>query len=583
MPSLKSPNLAPSRTKTEISHQRAESFYLKLLFGGLIGVILLVAVCWGGHDLYTRWEERRLVRRAVFAIEHGDDRTASLAARTVLALKPSSAAAARIVAQLAERAGDRAALDWRRKVSQLEPQSTDDALAWARCALQFNDVGTAERALSGISDEGKKSAGYHAVAALIAHARHQDETAEREWTEAVRLAPNEKAYQLELAILQANSHDEDRHATGEASLKTLRDDLKQRAPATRALIAERAARRASDQELLGLARELNSYAEATLNDRLQFLDFLHQLQDAEFTSYLSSLEKSTADKPADLAALLSWMSQSNLNLLALDFVKSSAPDLMQNWPVALVVADIYVRLADWRGLENFTKTANWREFDFLRHAYLARALRAQDKPAAAEHEWSSAVKGASGQSQGVLALVRVASEWKWESETVDLLWALAKYPERQNDALQTLYRFFAKTGDTQGLYRVLARLSASDPTNLNVENNLAQVSLLLNANEDEARRMAAEVYHKSPSNPAYATTYAYSLLTKGDPKAALKVLSAFSEGQLNDPAISTYFGICLAATRDERAKPFLEAGQKANLLPEEKALVEKAFTNLSSR
>jgi thioredoxin-like negative regulator of GroEL len=583
MPHLKSPTPVPSRTGIEISHHRAENFYLKLLFGSLIGVILLVAVCWGGHDLYVRWQERRLVRRAVFAIEHGDDRTASLAARTVLALKPSSAAAARVVAQLGERLGDRVALDWRRKVAQLEPQSTEDALAWARCALQFNDVGTAERALSGIDQEGKQSAGYHAVAALIAQARRQGETAEHEWAEAVRLAPNEKAYQLELATLQANARDGDQHATGEALLKTLRNDLKQRAPATRALIAEGARRGTDGQELLRLARELNEYPEATMNDRLLLLDFLHQLQDAEFTSYLSGLEKSAADKPADLAALLSWMSQNNLNLLALNFVTGLPTELVQKWPVALVLADIYVRLGDWRGLESVTKTANWREFDFLRHGYVARALRAQDKPAAAEHEWSSAVKGASGQSEGVLALVRVASEWKWESETVDLLWALAKYPERQNDALQTLYRFYAKTGDTQGLYRVLVRLSASDPSNLNVENNTAQISLLLKANEDQARRMAAEVYHKVPSNPAYATTYAYSLVTKGDPKGALKVLNSFSESQLQDPAISTYYGICLAATGDERARPFLEAGQKANLLPEEKALVEKALASLNSR
>jgi hypothetical protein len=86
-----------------------------------------------------------------------------------------------------------------------------------------------------------------------------------------------------------------------------------------------------------------------------------------------------------------------------------------------------------------------------------------------------------------------------------------------------------------------------------------------------------------PSNPAYATTYAYSLLTKGDPKGALKVLNSLSEGQLQDRAVSIYYGICLAATRDDRARPFLEAGQTANLLPEEKALVERAFTNLNLR
>src|SRR5438105_11172877 len=138
MPRSKSPNLvSTSKREIEASHRRTESFYLKLLLGGLIGVILLIAVFWGGHSAYVRWQERRLIRKAVFAIEHGDEHTASLAARNVLELRPSSASATRIMAQLTEKVGDRIALDWRRKVVQLEPQSSDDALAWARCALQF--------------------------------------------------------------------------------------------------------------------------------------------------------------------------------------------------------------------------------------------------------------------------------------------------------------------------------------------------------------------------------------------------------------------------------------------------------------
>src|SRR5439155_13038722 len=68
-------------------HRRAERFYVKLLSGAIIGIILVIALFWGGHDLYIRWQEKRLVRRAVYAIEHGDDAGASLAARTVLGWK----------------------------------------------------------------------------------------------------------------------------------------------------------------------------------------------------------------------------------------------------------------------------------------------------------------------------------------------------------------------------------------------------------------------------------------------------------------------------------------------------------------
>jgi predicted Zn-dependent protease len=581
----KRPNLVPKtkRPDVDVSQYRAERFYLKLMLGGLFGLVLLIAAFWGGHDLYVQWQERRLIRYAMFAIEHGEHRTAALAARNVLELKPSSASAARIMAQVAEKTGDRTALDWRRKVVQLEPKSAEDSLAWARCALQFNEIGTAEHALSDLNNEAKTSADYHAVAALLAQARHQDETASSEWAEAVRLAPNEKTYQLQLGILRVRASDQDQHAAGEAMLTALRDDPKQRAAATRALISNGVARKGDATRLLELARELQAYPEATFSDHTLYLDFLHQTQDPQFSAYLTELEKKSAENPIDLRALLTWMSQNNMNLLALDFVKSLPPERLSKWPVPIAWADVYSGLNDWRALESFARATNWGQYDFLRRAYLARALRAQDKPAAAEHEWAEAVKAASGQSDYLLALVRTTSGWKWERETEDSLWALAKYPEKQSETLQTLYRIYAKANDTQGLYRVLVRLFESDPNNTNVENNLAQVSLLLNADPNKARQWASDVYHKAPSNAAYATTYAYSLLTKSDTKGALKIMSSLSDQQLRDPAVSAYYGICLAAVRDQNARSFLEAGQKTTLLREEKSLIDNALANLNSQ
>jgi hypothetical protein len=419
--------------------------------------------------------------------------------------------------------------------------------------------------------------------ALLAQARHEEEKADSEWTEAVRLAPNEKMYQLRLGILRAHARDADRHASGEMMLRRLRDDPKQRAAATRALITEGVAHRENPQELLALARELQAYPEAIFSDRLLFLDFLNQSHDAQLTAYLTELENNATAKALDLAALLLWMSRNNLDLLALDFVRGLSADSLEKWPVPIVLADIYARLKDWRGLEAFIKNANWRQFDFLRHAYLASALRAENKSAAAENEWAAATREASTQSDSVFSLIRAASEWGWDSETVDLLWTLAKFPEKQRETLQTLYRFYAKRGDTQGLHRVLVRLAASDPSNLDVQNNLAQISLLLKTNPVKSRQLAADVYRKMPANAAYAATYAYSLLTEGDAKGAVKIMSSLTEEQLRDPAISAYYGICLASARDGRANSYLEIGQKAPLLPEEKALIKKAVRDLDSQ
>ena len=563
----------------EVSHQRKERLYLKLLFGALIGIFLLIGVFWGTHDLYVRWQEKRLVRRAMFDIEHGNERDASLAARSILEMKPSSARAARIMAELAERGGERSALDWRRKVVQLDPHSVDDALALVRCAVQFSDIPTAELTLVAVDENSRNTASYHEASALVAQFKHQDEKAEAEWNEALRLRPDDKSFQLQLGMLRLRANEPKRRAAGEAMLTALRSDLGERSAATRALINTGVRRKEDPRKLMELARELQAYPEATWNDRFVYLDFLHGLQDPQFSAYLTELEKTAPNKASSLASLLSWMAMNNLSLLALDYSKSLPAASLRNWPVPLALADTYVRLRDWQNLEAGTAKANWGRFEFLRHAYLARALREQDKPAAAEHEWSAAVKDATS-SESLVLLIQPVSEWGWENETTDLLWALSKRPEKQKDAFVALYQHYAKTMDTQGLYRVLVRLSELDSTNLNIQNNLAQVSLLLNANPEKARRSAADVYHKSPTNPAYMTTYAYSLLTQGNAKEALRIMSSLSEEQLSDPTIGAYYGICLAALRDEKARDFLKAGQQAMLLPEEKKLIDNALANL---
>jgi predicted Zn-dependent protease len=566
----------------EKSVERTQRTVIRLSFGILLGIILLVAVFWGGHDLYVRWQEKRLVRRATLDLQRGDDRNASLAARSILEMNPSSASAARILAELGEKIGERAALDWRRKAAQLDPHSVDDQLALVRSAVQFNDIATAERALATVDENGRSRADYHAAAAAIALAKHEDEKADAEWSEALRLRPGDTSYELKLGSVRIRARDPQKRADGEAMLNGLRSDPGQRSAATRALINAGIAQRDDPRKMLELARELQSYPEATWNDRFIYLEFLHEMKDPKFSEYLTQLEKNAPDKPASLAALLSWMTKSNLSLLALDYSKNLPADTLKNWPVPLALADAYVRLRDWPKLEAHASNGNWGRFEFLRHAYLTRALREQDKSVAAEREWGEAMKEATS-SESLALLIQPITEWGWEKEATDLLWALSKHPEKQKDAFVALYQHYAKTADTQGLYRVLVRLSELDSSNVNVQNNLAQVSLLLNANPDQARRVAADVYHKAPTNPAYITTFAYSLLTQGNAKEAVRIMSSLNQEQLSDPSISAYYGICLAANGDEKARPYLDFGKQANLLPEEKALIDKAYASLNSR
>src|SRR3984893_9932178 len=221
--------------------ERTQRTFIKLFLIVLGVVIFLASTIWGGRDLYVRWQEKRLVRRATAELQRGNDREASLAARTILEMNASSSAAARIMAQLAERRGERSALDWRRKVAQEEPQSVPDALALARCALHFNDLAMAKRTLDAVDQNGQNTAEFHAACALLATAMHEDEKAEREWSEIIRLAPQDSSYRLQLATLRLRAKEPERRKLGEEMLNALRADPTQRVSATSALIMNAAA------------------------------------------------------------------------------------------------------------------------------------------------------------------------------------------------------------------------------------------------------------------------------------------------------------------------------------------------------
>jgi tetratricopeptide (TPR) repeat protein len=271
------------------------------------------------------------------------------------------------------------------------------------------------------------------------------------------------------------------------------------------------------------------------------------------------------------------MSNNETAAAAVEFGNTLPAETLGKWPVLPALAAAYASLKDWTGLERLAKTTEWLPFDFLRRAYLARALRGQDKKFPAEQEWLAAQKEASAQPGSLLVLARTIAAWGWETETVDLLWVLAKSDDTKLEALQTLYQHYAKQGDTSGLYRTLLRLVEILPGDLALQNNLAQVSLLLGADVERARKIAAEIKEKEPSNGAYVSTYAFSLYTKGDIKGALKAMDQLSQDQLRDPSVAVYYGLVLAAAgQKEKAHEYLGRATQANLLPEEKALVERA-------
>lgn len=562
--------------------EKTERRFIKLIIGGIVGLFLFITLTIVGVRLFHQWQERHLVRVAAAHLSGGDPKAAMLPARRALQMNPDNVDAARLIAQIADRGGDKAALEWWRKVVAQPQHTTDDVLGLVRSAMRVNDLAAAEKALSSLDDAAKQTAGYHAACGRLAEIKKNVAEAESHWAQASALAPDNLGYQFQLALIRLGSNDSAKRQASQETLERLRADPKQRAGATRALIIDGVAHRADVKRMQALAAELQGYPEAILADRLLYLEILRQLHDPLFEESLGKLEREAVSNPVDLASLFSWMSGNETAPAGIEFARTLPADSREKWPVPPAIAAMYSSAKDWPGLEEMTRNTKWEAHDFLRRAFLARAFRGQDKTLPSEQEWVAAQKEASAQPQSLLMLARTVALWGWENETAELLWILAKNDDTRMEALQTLYQHYVEKRDTAGLYRTLVKLVETMPNDLVLQNNLAQISLLLGADVERARKIAAELLSKDPSNASFLSTYAFSLYTKGDIEGALQAMEKLSPDQLRDPSVAAYYGVVLAAAgQKEKAREYLRRASEAKLLPEEKALIAKAESGLN--
>lgn len=562
-------------------HNKIERSVLKIICWTTGILILLIVGGIVGHRLFRKWQERKLVAQANALVNEGDLKRAGLDARRILQINPDSADGARVMARIAERAGVPSAVEWRRRAVDLAPNSGADVLALARAAMRFDDAGNRDYALNHLPESAKNTGEFHAIAADLASGRRDVKEMEEHLRAAVRLEPANKEYQLRLASFELASGDRTMRENGRNTLVQLQAEPTLRRDATRRL-AEDALRRNQFDDAVKFARELQDFPDHEFADRLLLLSALHASLDSGFAPMLQQLQADSADKPEQIGELITWLNGHQMPAAAIAWASQLPPNLIGQKAVPIALADSYIAVRDWTGMQRMVKNAKWGSVDFLRHALAARASRELGDATESSAQWNEAVKQIGADSKQALTLAEIVQKWGWRDEAIELLWVASKDPVKGDEALQALYTHFAKIGASQDLYRVLLHRRDFRPNDLNIQNNVAQLSVLLNLNPDEGQRLALDLYQKDPKNPAYVSTYAFALLTHGDNKKALKIFNELTDQQLHQPEIAAYYGLALAgAGEHEKAAEFLALGENARLLPEEHALIEKARRTLA--
>lgn len=542
----------------------------------VVSLTVILLTGFAGYQGYKVWKQRHMLALAIQYQAKSDLRNTILCLQQVLRTNPRNLVAARMMAVACEQTQDSAALLWRARVTELSPRSLPDRLALVRVALAMRDIQTATNALEGVDPAGKNTSEYHeaAAAASIALARYGD--AEQHFRDVLLLKPNDPIPQLNLAVMHLHNTNTQVVAEARAILTVLSLNPTNgaiRCMALRELVGEAAQRKQFDQAST-LVGQLLQDTNSQFNDKLLQLAVFQAANRPEFKTLLAARQTEAGIDPLKLHALVSWQIERMSSADALAWIKTMPASVQTNQPVALLEAECLESTKDWRGLDAFVVNQNWGDLECLRFAFHSRALQSQELLEASKIDWAQALRTAGVDGTSLTSLLRLAAQWNWRSEAEELLLRICTRYPNEKWAAQSLIESYYSSGQTRALMSFFKTEIKKTPSDIFLKNNLAMIALLLDAQELDPHGLAYEVYQKSPANPGFVSTYAFSLYLQKRSPEAVKVLETLRAADLEQPAIAGYYGMALQATGNKpKARKYLNIALRAQLLPEERKLM----------
>jgi hypothetical protein len=552
----------------------------KIIIIAIASCTIVLLLGYTGYRGYQVWKQEHWLDMAREFAAKGDINSMSLSLQQALRLNPQNQEAARMMAGLADDIHSPAALVWRQRLLDMEPNSLEARLALAKTALAFNAFNVASNVLAGVDEAGRKTAHYQNTAGALAAGMGQKAEAEKCFYEAARLEPANLVLQMNLQVLRLHSSNSVDQAAARGEIRQIAGSSTNaaiRIKAERELVLD-ALNHDDFTTALNFSKALAQPTNAAFADRLLRVEVLYRTKSPEYQPALLACQQAAAAAPANVSQMAEWMMKNTSPTVTLAWLQSLPAQTLTNQPAVLLVSECQMQLQEWGALQATLKNQDWQDLDFLRHALLARCLREQKQSAGATAEWGVALRIASNQKGSLIALFRLVAEWRWRSEAEEVLWMVAsRYPE-EKWAPPVLAQALIASGRTLPLMKLFDTLYKRMPDNLENMNNLAFVAMLLDAQEVKSFELAKEVYGKMPQKPAYVSTYAYALYLQKRYSEAIDVMEKLAPKDLEDPANAGYYGLILKASGNtQKANTYLQIALKGPLLPEEAKVFKQAL------
>ena len=560
--------------RTHSSSVRGGLIVLALIAGFGLGFLVLTI----GPKLVSAWQESRWLRKAETNLKQANFSAANEAARQALQINRDSLSAYEILAEATEKQNRAETVGWRAQIARLRPRDTASQLNLASAALRFGQLDAARKALENIPKENRESASYHVVAGWLARAQGDEASQERHFAAALEQEPNNETYQYNLAAVRIKLPDPQKQAQARETLERLAKSAPFRAGSLRALLND-AIQRSDVKGADRFAQELQLSPQVTFSDDLLCLDFYKKLDQKKLATLLEKVKPVAAREPDDLAALMGWMNANSMSADVLRWMEKLPPEKTANPPAAIEVADAFSKQKNWVRLRRWTKGNHWGESEYLRLAYEAYA-RQQSRQEAAEAEsvWHDAERACEENPEREIRLARLASKWNLPAQAEQLWLRVAHDPLSRREALDSLFAIYRASNDLPNLYLTAMRLHETSPNEPLIAAEYARLSLLLDRNRDEGRRVAKEAFDQAPTEPPCAVAQALFLSSEGHAADGIAILQKLPPEQLHDPRVALYLAVLLLNDgKPEAAREFIDEANSGFVFPEEKKLLEEAL------
>ena len=294
----------------------------------------------------------------------------------------------------------------------------------------------------------------------------------------------------------------------------------------------------------------------------------------ESAGVLKQLNAALQSKPEDLSKLVVKLNAKDFAPVVSAWSLGLERGFAARPPVCAAIAEAHAKAGEWARLKNMTESENWEQLDFLRRAFLSRALGRLDAVDGAADAWRSALSAAEKSPEKLETLAKSAMDWGWQEKAEEALWKLVARDgcPRWTYGLLTEYSRKRKAADhpaTMGKQR-----HGADPTLTRTRNNALVTALLARGKDADVRKLAEALYEESPTDPSTAAIQALSMTLDGRTNAALTMMEGFRSEELREPRAAFYHGIFLAVAKESApAREFLEIAATAALSPDEKSLL----------